>query len=155
MADIKLKPEVKSLFVAALRSGEYQQGDGCLKYEPSDSSPAQYCCLGVLTDLAVKAGIVKEKNQADTRLTLYVAEGDADDLRGPGWGEGYGLPDAVAEWATAENEDGDLISSSGDLNREVKTVVNDEVIRVSSLIGLNDNARYSFSQIADVIEEQF
>jgi hypothetical protein len=38
-------PEVKELWVTALRSGTYQQGQGALRRDDT------YCCLGVLCDL--------------------------------------------------------------------------------------------------------
>lgn len=44
-----MNPEVKQKWVAALRSGEYNQGQGCLRND--DDS---YCCLGVLCDLYAK-----------------------------------------------------------------------------------------------------
>ena len=42
----KMNPEVKKKWVAALRSGDYKQGQGRLK-----SSENEYCCLGVLCDI--------------------------------------------------------------------------------------------------------
>ena len=39
-----MKPEIKQLWINALRSGKYQQGTGCLRKED------KYCCLGVLLD---------------------------------------------------------------------------------------------------------
>ncbi len=42
----KLDPEFKAKWVAALRSGEYPQGKGCLKNEDG------YCCLGVAYKVA-------------------------------------------------------------------------------------------------------
>lgn len=45
-----LKPEVKTLWVKALRSGEYEQGRGRLR-----SSDNKFCCLGVLCNLHAQA----------------------------------------------------------------------------------------------------
>lgn len=39
-------------WVAALRSGEYKQATGRLR------TPEGWCCLGVLTDLAIKKGLI-------------------------------------------------------------------------------------------------
>lgn len=44
-----MKPEIKQLWVKALRSGEYQQVTGSLK------TATGYCCLGVLADCYVQA----------------------------------------------------------------------------------------------------
>ena len=41
-----MKAEIKTEWVAALRSGEYTQGQGWLK-----SADGRYCCLGVLCTL--------------------------------------------------------------------------------------------------------
>jgi hypothetical protein len=44
-----MNPEIKARWVAALRSGEYQQTTGNLRTENG------FCCLGVLCDLHSKA----------------------------------------------------------------------------------------------------
>jgi hypothetical protein len=41
-----VNPEVKTKWVAALRSGEYKQGRGLLR-----NGAGQYCCLGVLCEI--------------------------------------------------------------------------------------------------------
>lgn len=46
-----MKENIKDVWLAALRSGEYKQGIGSLKEDN------RYCCLGVLCDLAAKDGI--------------------------------------------------------------------------------------------------
>lgn len=46
-----MNPEVKEKWITALNSGEYSQTKDCLR----DNSG--YCCLGVLTDLAIKSGL--------------------------------------------------------------------------------------------------
>ena len=55
-----MDPGVKAQWVTALRSGEYKQGRGTLhSIEPDGSGmPDTYCCLGVLCELAVKAGVI-------------------------------------------------------------------------------------------------
>jgi hypothetical protein len=54
-----MNEEIKAQWVAALRSGEYQQGLHALKEETSDGT-INYCCLGVLCEIAKGAGIVQE-----------------------------------------------------------------------------------------------
>jgi hypothetical protein len=51
-------PEIKAQWTAALRSGEYQQGKQALK-----TADGTYCCLGVLCELAVKAGVIEPAKQ--------------------------------------------------------------------------------------------
>lgn len=47
----KLDPEAKKKWVEALRSGNYQQGEGALKADTEDG--LVYCCLGVLCEIMV------------------------------------------------------------------------------------------------------
>ena len=49
----KMNPEVKTAWLAALRSGEYAQTKQRLRREGPDGG---FCCLGVLTDLFIEAG---------------------------------------------------------------------------------------------------
>lgn len=48
---------IRDRWVAALRSGEYEQGVGALSYVDTDEK-RKWCCLGVLCDLAQKDGVV-------------------------------------------------------------------------------------------------
>jgi hypothetical protein len=50
---MNLKPEIKKLWVDALRSEEYTQGMYQLKVEGLDGV-TRHCCLGVLSELCVK-----------------------------------------------------------------------------------------------------
>lgn len=71
----RMDPHVKAEWTAALRSGEYKQGRLSLKNEYL--TEATHCCLGVLTDLAAKAGVVQWGRQAwpaDARLCAEVRE---------------------------------------------------------------------------------
>lgn len=55
----KMDPAVKMEWVAALRSGDYEQGHGQLR---SWVSPAgRYCCLGVLCDVGTKLGALEHR----------------------------------------------------------------------------------------------
>lgn len=47
---MKLLPEVKTAWLAALRSGEYKQTDGQLKIANRDGT-FSHCCLGVLCEI--------------------------------------------------------------------------------------------------------
>jgi hypothetical protein len=48
-----MNPEVKDQWVKALRSGEYEQTRNLLHRVDGG-----YCCLGVLSELAVQAGVI-------------------------------------------------------------------------------------------------
>lgn len=75
-----MNPEIKTQWVAALRSGEYEQGRGVLHHVPTNT----FCCLGVLCDLAAKAGVVEADHGPD--LTVYD-------------GHTAVLPESVYRWA--------------------------------------------------------
>lgn len=70
-----MNEEVKTLWLEALRSGEYTQGEFRLKTDLA-AGEVQFCCLGVLCEIAVKEGVISKYN-----------------------GERGGTPDKVAKWA--------------------------------------------------------
>jgi hypothetical protein len=78
-APLEMNPEIRARWVAALRSGEYRQGDGHLRMGD------RLCCLGVLCELAVEDGVVNGVQLSDG---LWEYNGSA------GW-----LPPAVVDWA--------------------------------------------------------
>lgn len=46
----KLDPEFKAKWVAALRSGEYEQCIGTMR-RPDENGRAKYCCMGVACEI--------------------------------------------------------------------------------------------------------
>ncbi len=83
-----MKPEIKSIWVEALRGGEYKQGHRAL--HPGDN----FCCLGVLCDLYHKA----------TGLGEWVpAPGPALRSAMSFCGEIQYLPPEVQKWTGLEN----------------------------------------------------
>lgn len=132
-----MNPEIKAQWVAALRSGEYQQGKRYLRRQWNNEEP-QYCCLGVLCDLAAKAGVVTKSVKPlglSLKATYYGAE-NKDDAKVP--------IRAIADWAGLRHP----IPSV--LVEQDNGAFKDRVM----LTELNDVAGYTFGQIADLIEEQ-
>lgn len=121
-----MNEEIKAQWIAALRSGEYVQGQGTL-HSVDEYGNSQFCCLGVLCDLAVKAGLLVEKEKMDS---VFSYDGDRAIL-----------PPFVLHWSGLRNAHGLLSMSSRDTYGYV------------SLAGMND-AGVSFEEIADVIEEE-
>jgi hypothetical protein len=78
-----MKPDVKQAWLTALRSGDYQQGQGYLRQGD------QYCCLGVLCDLYGKA----------VGPEWHEEEGDVHSMHG----EETTLPFNVQEWAGVDD----------------------------------------------------
>lgn len=126
-----MNEDIKARWVAALRSDEYEQGKDWL------CKDGKYCCLGVLSDLAVKDGVI----DAPEATTWDEAALNFD-------GEPALLPEAVAEWAGImrfdEHYDGVVVPAEDPIvpfGDEEKT-----------LAELNDEGK-TFSELADLIEE--
>lgn len=129
-----MNPEIKKQWVEALRSGEYVQGHRTLAridVQPTDAIPIEempvsYCCLGVLCELATKAGIVTKHRMGDeywyNSSSTY-------------------LPDNVVVWAG--------IDSFNPNNPLVRTGKETTFLAV-----VNDSEGVSFDEIANIIEEQ-
>jgi len=123
-----LKPEIKKLWVDALRSGEYKQGSGQL-YDKTPEGE-RYCCLGVLCRLAQQAGLEFSVDYLDPELN-----------------HDYFGPD-VAEWAGLDTD------RLGDCNPVIDYEDSEEGEQELHLSELNDDVGLTFSEIADIIEEQ-
>lgn len=122
--------EIHSQWVAALESGQYQQGKRVLR-----TSDDTYCCLGVLCDLAVKADLAKWENISGDWVIMpknetFVTAYGADTATGL-------LPRFVREWAKLDTDNPSVRTSSSE----------------RTLTQLNDTYDYSFAQIADAIKE--
>lgn len=115
----KMNQEVKQKWVAALRSGEYKQGAGYLK-----NSKGEYCCLGVLCDVAKKEGQKVVEKYLPSLHTYTFDESKAF------------LPMSVADWAQLSTEAPYVLVGGG----------------MDRLDHLNDSGDFSFDQIADLIE---
>jgi hypothetical protein len=126
---------IKTQWVAALRSGDYKQGQEALRTEDG------FCCLGVLCDLAVKAGAAawsKPREQWISGLhfqTVYKCDSE----------QGV-LPSSVSEWAGLE-------SSTPEVSFELGTPAHPHAGR-HPLTQINDHWRRRFDVIADLIEAQ-
>jgi hypothetical protein len=131
----RMNPEIKAKWIAALRSGQYEQARGGLqRYLYRDTETGRidcgFCCLGVLCDLASHQGVCfwYGHDAAVTRDGEVCTNADS-------------LPKEVMEWAGLEESD-----------PEVPFPVDDEG-QVRSLAALNDTYKLNFHRIADIIEE--
>lgn len=124
--------QVRAAWIEDLRSGNFAQTTGRLYRPAGASSPPGYCCLGVLCERAVAAGLVTRHNGG----YVFVDGFHQSDLV---------LPRSVREWAGLRESDGALV-------QPIDYYDDDRLLSAVSLAELNDGARYSFAQIADVIE---
>lgn len=131
-----MNPEIKELWLAALRSGEYTQTQSAL------AANGSYCCLGVLCEVAAQQGVPV--------AVQPVAVHDGNTFKSYD-GETGILPNSVRGWAGLEN---------GNPLTNVKRYVTrnpyegDELEDIElnfSLAELNDEG-WSFADIADIIE---
>lgn len=133
-----MNPEIKGQWVAALRSGTYDQGQDYL-HTRNDT----YCCLGVLCDLAVKAGVIGPPEQTgDEGSWVYGPVNDAVF----GSSSDTTLPVKVAEWAGTDR-DVVLKSKTDDF-----TAIPEIGRTVVSVAELNDNGM-SFDDLSNLIEK--
>lgn len=133
----RMKPEVKEPWVAALLSERYQQGSGALidTVHIDGEAKTTHCCLGVLCDLAVKAGAEG----------VRLVEADADygpvsvfQWRSPGWewmSTDGTLPLPVREWAGLDSDDPYLDGEE------------------TTAVDANDSLGWTFADIAKSISE--
>lgn len=89
-----MKPEIKKLWVDALRSGQYKQGRERLQQH------GLFCCLGVLCDLAVKNGADVVVDRTVNGEILY----DATAIY---------LPQSVSSWAGIADHSGEFQAEDG------------------------------------------
>lgn len=130
----KMNPEVKAKWLAALRSGEYEQAKEHLKCGTG------FCCLGVATDLYIKdagnGGWVADEDGVERFAYREELEGGV-------------LPRAVMSWMGLEQRNPDV---------EVPVAEEDQSIfngptRRTDIAELNDGGA-TFLEIADIIEAQ-
>jgi len=121
---------IKTKWVAALLSNEYEQTEGVLR------NGNGYCCLGVLCDLYSKETGVEWLDMGYGRFSMH----SADNV----------LPYEVEQWAGLTHEHGGYVAVSKRYDEGEDTTV----FHSPSLTELNDSWAYNFHQIADVIEQQ-
>jgi hypothetical protein len=128
-----LKDDKKNLrkWVAALRSGEYEQGKGALHLD------GRYCCLGVACDLSKTGEWLRQESR---NLTGEVSAHSLT-YRCGGEGSTTAMPPKVQEWLGIVGPD-PMVRVRWDTNPLPLSAVND-------IEGL------SFSEIADLIEEKY
>lgn len=130
-----MNPQVKQMWLDALRSGEYQQTTGKLRRPSGNPIQADgYCCLGVLCNLHAE----EHHNSWDRNdASCYDYLGDHEHL-----------PRQVIEWAGLTSENPHVSTRHvfpGDVEPSYVK---------ASIAEFNDDFDFTFSQIADLIEEQ-
>lgn len=120
-----MKPEIKELWLAELRSGKRTQGQGALR-----TRSGRECCLGVLCDIAVGRGIGRWEYDEGSNAQRFVSLDDPDD-----WAVGV-LPESVQDWAGVNSSDPFVI----------------DVVGARLRLSVRNDRGLTFAEIADMIE---
>lgn len=127
-----MNPEIKAKWVAALRSGKYQQTEGTLNRPLTGG----FCCLGVLCDVYGKE---KKKKAFDEFGSFLLGGKDHKES-----GTSQFLPGKVSRWAGFKNS---VLESQSDMEFSITTPL------ANCLHHMNDEG-YTFEEIANVIEQE-
>jgi hypothetical protein len=140
-----MNQEIQALWTGALRSGDYAQGSGVLK-----TQTGEFCCLGVLCELAAQAGVIPP-------VAEIKSLDNPDHVIGYQYGSETGvLPNAVQVWAGLDDIEGTYEMTDAEMTERYGKSWRDDIsFRKTSLINANDSYGKSFEQIADLIEEHF
>lgn len=122
------------LWVAALRSGEYQQARGALVKRVNGVT--SYCCLGVACEVAIANGLKVEVAEQETRGGFGPARSYDNEYTL--------LPKSVREFYGLEDSDPYL---------PMNPTNEDSSVNLAS--SLNDDHGFSFEEIAEAIEYAF
>ena len=136
-----MRSDIAKRWAGELRSGKYAQGTDVLKSAVAAAdSEIEYCCLGVLCEMAVKDRVIpppviqdRYRSELGTpgRNTWAFCDGNEEVFSE--------LPQKVLDWA-------EMLDSSGYLQDPLGTTAGE------SLSVMNDNG-CTFTEIADTIED--
>jgi hypothetical protein len=116
-------------WIAALRSGKYKQGYGRLNIGN------EFCCLGVACELAYFEGVVTKQEDNYSYYYCYNKSFNT-------------LPESVIDWLG-------IITESGRLKEKIEIKnPNDTLESLWSLVDVNDSIKFTFNDIADLIEQE-
>jgi len=128
--------QVQAAWIAALESGEFEQGKSRLR-ERGETKDT-FCCLGVVAELAVSAGVIPVP-----AVPVYVGEGyNYTDSKS--WNSTGVLNGTLREWVGLSTANGGF-QTPPDVTG---------MVHWRSLTELNDAKNYTFKQIAEVIRSR-
>ena len=122
-------------WVDALRSGEYVQGRHALRRPTGQGCEDTHCCLGVVTELAVAAGVLPRGiigSLVPSPCYTYESGVEGEVTSGA-------LPQSVCDWLELDHDG-------------VGFVIDGQLL---TAVRVNDGLGYTFAQIADLIETQY
>jgi hypothetical protein len=126
--EIILNQDIKRRWIAALRSGRYKQGRRKL-----NCNEEQFCCLGVLAEIAVEDGYLVKTPPVSGGAVEYALASDASEPMV------CLINDELASWAGLA---------------ETNPCVAHPKLGRRTLTSWNDSELLNFNEIADLIEEK-
>lgn len=134
-----MKADVKAQWITELRSGDWAQGTGVL-HRMNDEGKHFYCCLGVLCELAVKAGVLPEAVKGRDGVSSWMFQYEAPEAHHNDGINATTLPRSVRAWAGVDHEDIIIDPDGNGFGLPMYAS------------GANDSGM-SFDEIADLIEK--
>lgn len=143
---LRLKPEIKKVWLSALRSGKFRQCKSRLKKSTGVEGRGKYsyCCLGVLCEIVVWEGIISEPIWATPRYHSG-SEAKFD-------GREDELPSKVIRWAFQDVKKDIISFDVYDRLVRIPAITTKSKNCIYTLADLNDSG-YAFQRIADIIEK--
>jgi hypothetical protein len=137
-----VKRSVKEQWINDLRSGNFRQGNNVLhaiKREDDGTETHSFCCLGVLTEAAVAAGVCERIESPSKPGYAFYGPADTPETPYP-QRQAYYLPTVVKVWAGMETY------GSSDPHVEINGK--------TQQLSLHNDEGATFEQIAQAIEDQ-
>lgn len=131
----KMKKEVAKMWVKALQSGKYKQGEGCLKQTDVSKNKTYHCCLGVLCELYNEQMSKSKKRKLTDTVDKHGLHSFDKDIEV--------LPDSVVKWSG-------LCGKTGHFQNTTNYGDHD----YASLASMNDLG-CSFKKIANSIQKEW
>lgn len=103
-----MKPELKTKWIEALKSGKYKQAVGSLKVEHPMTGEKAYCCLGVLCDISGIEFKSKKSYYGNPKTIQYTLDEEYiwSGMIPPSDLNKLGLTDSVAGTLAEKNDSG-------------------------------------------------
>lgn len=139
-----MKREIAMRWIAALRSGEYRQTNDKLCRIYNEGTQCSHCAMGVLADL-----YQRETGELNTwpNKDGYGNVSFKDETNGT-WSSIF-IPTEVKQWAGIRNGLGAFKESQWIDTEDRGSLC------CTSVVALNDDARLPFTDIADIIEQNW
>lgn len=149
---------ITNKWIPALRSGEYEQGTGTLRTVEN-----QFCCLGVACDLIIKEDVFPEVDWLGNENGWNYSVPSYWGSKEMGYQTSAALPSQFSEWIGLPGDGGfiEMVGAVADYLSWAEIDPDDDtMIYIKSitkwvfpnLMSMNDEARLTFDQIADVLE---